>query len=219
MPKMQMEVQRNLYGIGISPISIKNRENALDEELIANKDVGLFGIYKTDDSGDGFIYSAEYIAREKEHIKSFVHKCMSENTLGKIYKIDVDDKLVHAIRDDENLFDNECVFEFETTDITAIRFDFDIDLFARDSLSLIDSCDIKIEVQFSLMRNNITKNYVISETLENINNMAFAIDLSTLSDISEGNGIKLNTLKIIPPENFDITKNAIILHDILFAII
>ena len=220
MAETTPQVQRNLYGLGLSPISIANREDALDEEFIANKDAGLLGIYRIDkNTGDSAIYSAEYIAREKEHVKNFIHKCICDNTLGKVYKIDVDDKLVRVIKNDENIFTSECTFELGEDDINAIRFDFDIDLFVRESLAVIDPSNIGIEIQFSLIRNGITRNYVISENLESINNMAFAIDMGVISSVKENDAIRLNTLTIKTPEGFDNNKAAIVLHNILFAII
>ena len=213
------EVQKNLYGVGFSPLSIGNRGSAKPEELLANKDVGLFFINTSDNN----VVSAEYIARCKEHLKSFTQRCYDDSTLGKIFKIYLDDTYIKTrIEGDDNLLTNEIVIELGNKPIQAFRFSFDVDIFNKSDMKLLDPEDVQIKIEFSLLKNGTTKNYFIQDTLPNLNQMAFAVP--TDEDTNEGPlgnvyGFKINTIVFKVNQDFDPFEHAIALYDILMALI
>ena len=172
-----MAVPKNLYGIGISPLSMSNKRDGLSEELVANKPAGLLGILQ--DSG-GPIISAEHMARCKEHLRLFIEKCTDENTIGKIFKINVTDELVRIITGSVNLFDNVVKLECGTKAPIAFRFDIDFDVYTKDDSVLCNLDDLKIRIEFSLYKNSTFKTYAISEKLIDLNKKAFKLDVSEI---------------------------------------
>lgn len=215
---MAANVQRNLYGLGISPLSLSNRDHMLPEEMLANKEVGLIAIASSDGKN---IASAEYIARAKEHIRQFVQQCINENTIGKIYDISVDDHLVNTVIYTDNLFVNELVYECGLEKPTAFRFHVDADLFVRSTNTPIPADEIDFEVQFSLTKNNMSKNYIIKESLTELNSKAFALDFDNIGSSLTQNKyrITLNSFTVKVPENYNPQEQLIVIHNILFAII
>jgi hypothetical protein len=220
-----IKVQKNLYGVGFSPLSIGNRGSAKPEELLANKDVGLFFINTPDNN----VVSAEYIARCKEHLKSFTQRCYDDSTLGKVFKIYLDDKHVKTrINGDDNLLTNEIVVELGSTPIQAFRFSFDVDIFNVSELYMLNPEDITIKVEFSLLKNGTTRNFFIEDTLPNLNMKAFAVDMDAEPEENPeeneeilGNvySFKINTIVFKVKEDFDPSQHAIALYDTLLALI
>ena len=226
-------VPKNLYGIGISPLSISNKRDGLAEELVANKTIGLFGILS---ESEGPVISAEHISRCKLHLENFINKCTAENTIGKIYKINLNDELVRVITGSINLFDNEILIECGKVNPFAFRFDIDFDVYAKDTDSHVDLDDIKVKIQFSLKKNEYIKNYFIEEKITDLNKLAYRVDYDNIpmntvvTDDTEqleprettGDttyGFKVNTLEINVPENFDPNKINLIIHEVLLALI
>ena len=226
-------VPKNLYGIGISPLSISNKRDGLAEELVANKTIGLFGILS---ESEGPVISAEHISRCKLHLENFINKCTAENTIGKIYKINLNDELVRVITGSINLFDNEILIDCGKNNPFAFRFDIDFDVYAKDTDSHVDLDDIKVKIQFSLKKNEYIKNYFIEEKITDLNKLAYRVDYdnipmnSVVTDDTEqleprettGDityGFKVNTLEINVPENFDPNKINLIIHEVLLALI
>lgn len=214
-------VPKNLYGIGISPLSISNKRDGLAEELVANKTIGLFGILS---ESEGPVISAEHISRCKLHLENFINKCTAENTIGKIYKINLNDELVRVITGSINLFDNEILIDCGKINPFAFRFDIDFDVYAKDTDSHVDLDDIKVKIQFSLKKNEYIKNYFIEEKITDLNKLAYRIDYDNIpmNPVVTGDttyGFKVNTLEINVPENFDPNKINLIIHEVLLALI
>lgn len=231
-------VPKNLYGIGISPLSISNKRDGLAEELVANKTAGLFGILT--ESG-GQVISAEHIGRCKTHLENFINKCTMENTIGKIYKINLNDELVRVITGSINLFDNEVLIDCGKVNPFAFRFDIDFDVYAKETDSHVSLDDLKVKIEFSLKKDIYIKNYFIEEKLIDLNKLAYHIDYDsipmsaefidetevdddTTNDENNTNsnttyGFKINTLEIIVPEDFDPNKHNIVIHEVLLALV
>ena len=209
--------QKNLYGLGFSPLSILNRKHACEEELLANKEVGLIAINGTENN----IVSAEYLARSKAHLDKFVKICIRDNTIGKIHKIVLDDQLINTIIQTDNFFVNEVNFDLGTEKPLAIRFNMDIDVFEKNTLAQLDPKDISFEIEFKLTKNGESKTYVITESITDINDKAYDLNWNVFGAYNERDtySISLDTFIVKVPENFNIETATIVLHDILFAII
>jgi hypothetical protein len=208
-------VQKNLYGIGISPLSISNRDRALPEELMANKEIGLF--YINSKVGD-FALSAEYVSRCKLHLKEFIKQCVHENTLGKIYKIFLDNTGAQTVNATKNLFVNKLDYNLGSEPVKAFRFNIDADLVAKDKGIAIDPRAVKFKIQFSIIKGEDIKSYYIEESLDNINSKAFAIDMEQLT--GEGDyTFRINTFQVTVPGTFDSSTQMIVLYDVLLALI
>jgi hypothetical protein len=215
MPSEDLElVQKNLYGIGISPLSIANRDRALPEEMMANKDIGLFFIAAKD--GD-YALSAEYVTRCKAHLKEFIKQCVHENTLGKVYKIFIDRIGTQTVDVTKNLFVNTLKYPLSEP-IKAFRFGIDADLIAKEHGIAIDPRKISFRISFTLAKGDSTKDYYIEETFDSINSKAFAVDMSML-DGEGGYSFTINTFQVTVPNDFDATSQAIVIYDILLALI
>lgn len=218
--KMTQARQRNLYGFGFAGLSISNLDAAVAGEIMTDKEAGLFAVCAP---SDGTAMSFEYISRSKAHLQSFIQRCIEENTVGKIYKIALHDKLIERITDNKNLFTNDVVIELGTTPAQAIRFSFDIDVVTRAASAVIDPGEIYISVEFSLIRDGEPKTYSLIETIEDINSKAYAIDFDNVPH-AEGVPIRdlklrVNAMEIRIPPSFDFTKNMLVINDILMAVI
>lgn len=212
--------QRNLYGVGFAGLSLSNLDGALRGEIMTDKELGLFAVCAP---SDGTAMSFEYISRSKAHLQSFIQQCIEENTVGKIYKIALHDKLIERILDNKNLFTNDVLIDLGVTPATAIRFNFDIDVVSREASAVVDPGEIYISIEFSLVRDGEPKNYSLIETIEDINSKAYAIDFDQVPH-AEGIdirslGIRVNAMYIRIPPSFDFTKNMLVINDILMAII
>lgn len=207
----------NLYGIGVSPLSISNKEHSLPEELLANKEIGLFAIAGSDKN----VISAEYIGRCKRHIENFVEKSVRDRTLGKIYQINIDENLARTIIENNNLFVNELSYILDDKPF-AIRFDVDLDYYQRNTNTVIPPEDIRISIDFILIRNGEEKQYNIEESITVLNDKAFRLDFSKFSgaesDLDEYE-IILRTFEVKVPEGFNPELHTIALYEILFEII
>ena len=209
-------VQRNLYGLGFSPLSMKNKDHAFDNEMLANKEVGVFFIK----SPDGSIVSAEHAGRCKKHFEAFMQKCIHENTIGKIYKVNIDDQYIQTVISDDNLFVNAIEVVLDNK-INAFRFNLDADLLTRADCIAVDPEDVMFEIQFSLIKNGVKKSFYVSENFVDINTKAFAVDYDTVAEDSVSNsyGFSLDAFTVRVPGGFDETKQSIVIHDVLFALI
>ena len=207
---------RNLYGMGFSPLSIGNKQHAYPEELMAQKDCGLFAIM----CADGTLISSEYLGRSKEHIDSFINRCIADNTLGKIYKITIDDNLVRNVITTGNMFVNDVTYDNGENPVAGIRFDVDADFFERETSTIIRANDVRFEIEFGVIKDGNRKNYTINESMTKLNNLAYKIDYT---DFPKSDGLNysivVNSFKVIVPDKFDVSKNTIVIHDILFEII
>lgn len=217
MANETLTVHKNLYGIGFSPLSIGNKGYAQPEELMTDKNVGIFFI----NTKDNRIVSAEYIARCKQHLKAFTQRCYDDCTLGVIYKIFLnDDHVQSGIVGDDNLLTNEVPIDLGNTPAMAFRLGLDVDIFSRDDMHLLEAKDIILNIQFSLIKNGVEKNYFIEGDIDEINTKAYAIDMKSITEDETGTYIfRLNTLTFKAPETFDPTNNAIVLYDVLLGLI
>ena len=139
---MATEVQKDLYGVGFSPLSIKNKKYAEPEELLADKEAGLLAIYQA----DGSVISAEYLSRIKRHLKEFTQRCIDDSTVGYIYRVNVTDALVKSIKKTENLFVNTLEFDNGKNPYQFIRLSMDADLFNKHEYIPLDLNNVKASV-------------------------------------------------------------------------
>lgn len=213
-------VPKNLYGYGSSVLSIKNKKNAMDEEMIGDKDIGLIGIYHVNQNSDGYITSALYTSRIKNHLNSFLDMCIRDNTIGTVYKINVNDELIKVIPYTMNLFDNT-INAGSNRPFKSFRFSIDFDYFDRIANVAYKANDIKVRIGFTVSINNESKNYYIEETIENINKKAFRLDYSSfINQETIGNfTITFNTMEVILPYGYDNKKNLLVIYDILLALV
>ena len=174
-----MGTPRNLYGMGFSPLSIKNKAHAFEEEMLANKDAGLTAYMM-----NGNVISAEFIARSKEQLKLFTSKCIRDNTIGEIYKIGFTDELIKTVVENTNLFDNTISYQRygEANKPINMRFDMDFDVFDTENSTPADLASAKVRVEFTMGVNGITKNYFLEENLNEFSDKVFALDWSSLEE-------------------------------------
>lgn len=170
-------VQKELYGIGISPLSIKNKKFAVDNEMVANKKIGLFGIYNEDTKA---IVSEAYSERCKNHLDEVTKKCYQEGTIGAIYKISPDDQLVQMIESSKNIFTNQVQIDLGERPLHFIRLDIDYDYIDRETDSELSADDVEVTLNFSITKGKIKKSYSITDTLLNFNNFAYAVSYADI---------------------------------------
>lgn len=216
---MANAVTKDLYGVGFSPLSIINKKYAQAEELLSEKTLGMLAIYQE----NGNVISADQIQREKHHLEEFINDCITTNTLGKIYKINIDDKLVQNIIATQNLFSNTVTISNGADPISFIRLSIDADCFKKETNSYLDPSDFTISLNFSLSKNGVAKDpFKIEESIMDINQRAYAINWDQFTDVPDTDtntfDITLNSLVIDVPAGFDDSKFGFVVRDVLFAV-
>ena len=215
---MANAVTKDLYGVGFSPLSIINKKHAQDEELLSEKSLGMLAIYQK----DGSVVSADQIQREKHHLEEFINDCITTNTLGKIYKINIDDNLVQNIIATQNLFANTVTISNGSDPISFIRLSIDADCFKKDTNAHLDPSEFIISLNFSLSKNGVTKDpFKIEESIMDINHRAYAINWDQFTDVPDDSintyAITLNSLVITVPLLFNDARFGFVVRDVLFA--
>lgn len=211
---------QNQYGLGYSPLSIKNvQDYAYTQESVANKDVGLYGIVTDDDKN---IMSVDYVTRVKFQLDHFVNRLIADNTIGRLYKIAVDDGLVRTIQNNSTdlLEDVELdPINFGYIYIKGVRFNIDLDWIVkhRSTLKYNGSIRAKIIMRISIGSSSVRQ--IINDTVVNINSTAYALDYTGLESARGDVVLTIESITIIPPDDFDYDENVLALYDILLAVI
>ena len=175
-----MGTPRNLYGLGFSPLSIKNKAHSFNEEMLANKDIGLTA-YMMDDK----VISAEFIARVKAHLEQFIDRCIRDNTIGEVYNIRATDDLVMTIQNSGNIFDNTVEYTRVgyNNKPNVMRFDIDFDCFNLEDSVPADISSLRVKIEFTMDINGTSKNYYLDETLKDLAEKAFKLDWEELENM------------------------------------
>ena len=193
---------KNLYGLGFSPLSIGNKDHAFPEELMSQKETGTFAIM----GSDGYMISSEYIGRTKAHIEAFAERMVSDNTLGKIYKMTLDENLVRTVIDSDNMMTNGIVIPHGKDPISSIRFNVGIEYFERaTSAAIVTASDIKVEIEFDIVRGPSSKTFLITDYPENTADDKFYL--------------RVHKFKVILPESFNKETHTVAVHDILIGVV
>ena len=208
------------YGLGFSPLSIKNvKEWAFNEESVANKDVGMYGIVVGDDKN---VVSAEYVARSKAQLDTFVNRLIADNTIGKLWKLTVDNELVRIITESSgNLIEDAENLEINngTARIKGVRFNIDLDFITKERSMLKYNGEIRANIMMTIKIGSYSKVQIINDTVVNINSTAYALDYTGLEDATGDVILAFESFEIIPPTGFDFDVNTLALYDVLIATI
>src|SRR5574344_2032221 len=82
-----MKLHQTNYGLGFSPLSMSNKSNGFEEELVANKEVGLMGILAGPAKN---IISHERVLRSKLFYQDFFSQSIKNGLTGNVYRINLD---------------------------------------------------------------------------------------------------------------------------------
>ena len=214
-----MAVQ-NQYGLGYSPLSTKYATDfAWKYESVANKEVGLYGIVVDDEKR---ILSAEYAARAKYHMENFVNRLIADNTIGKLWRITVDDQMVRTIQDDRtNLMEDaeNCYINNGTQYIKGVRFNIDMDLISKNNSSRMYNGQVRARIAMTVSVGPSSIRQVIEDSVEYINSTAWALDYHALEGAVGDVVLTVDDITILPDPSFDYDNNVIALYDILMCVI
>jgi len=211
---------QNEYGLGYSPLSVKYvKDYANVQESVTNKEVGLYGIVVDEDKN---IMSVDYITRVKMQLQYFTNRLIADNTIGRLYKLVVDDQLVRTIQNDntnlledgENLFINNGY-----TYIKGVRFNFDLDWIVKNRNVLKYNGEIRVKIVMRISIGSHSVRQIINDTITNVNSTAYALDYTGLESASGDVILTFESITIVPPADFDYDENVLALYDILVAVI
>ena len=210
---------QNQYGLGYSPLSIKNAPDyAYVEESVANKEVGLYGIVVDEDKR---VMSAQYVARSKYQLESFVNRLVGDNTIGKLWKITPDDMLVRTIQNsDTNLVETlEDQINNGTNRIKGVRFSIDLDWIVKTRSALKYTGTINVKIGMTLRIGTFSVRQIIRDNITTVNTTAYALDYTGLERAVGDVILTIDEITIVPPDNFDFDENVLALYDILMCTI
>ena len=208
------------YGLGYSPLSIKNaKEYAYEEESVANKDVGMYGIVVDSDKN---VVSAEYVARSKAQLNAFVNRLIADNTIGKLWKLTVDNNLVRTITEGSgNLIEDVEGLEINhgTARIKGVRFNIDLDFITKERSMLKYNGEIRANIMMTIKIGSYSKTQIVNDSIVNINSTAYALDYTGLEDATGDVILTFDSFEIIAPTGFDYGINTLALYDVLVDVI
>ena len=213
---------QNQYGLGYSPLSIKHvQDYAFKEESVANKEVGLYGIVSDDDLR---IMSAQYVARTKYQMDTFVNRLISDNTIGKVWKLTMDDMLVRTIQDDttnwlEDAVPSDVQIDYGTKRIRGLRFNVDLDWIAKTRSALKYNGSINVRIGMTVRIGTFSVHRIIEDTIDGINSTAYAMDYTGLERAVGDLYVVFDEFTIIPEVTFDYDENVLALYDVLVCAI
>lgn len=207
------------YGLGFSPLSMANLDKAFPEEMVSNKDVGMFGIV-TDKKE---IISHEYIMRTKMQLDAFITRLTQDNTLGKVYKINPGNMATIIKNNNTNLVqDANLKVNNGSAPIFGVRFNFDVDLIHHSTSSAVSFNDITVDIVMNYrvgFVNPITQK-ITGVKLSEINTTAYRLDPDGAFVGYKGDAnLTIDSIVIHPGENFDYDNFTVAVYDILFATI
>ena len=205
------------YGLGFSPLSMKNAvQYGFQEEMVANKDLGLFGIVVDKDMN---IVSHEYLVRCKSQLDAFVNYLIQANALGKLYKLSVADYFGTMITNNSTeLIDSTVTIDCGTTKPTSLRFNCGVEVFEKDTCGLVHFNDITIDIGVTVHVGSEQNSFTISAPILQLNSADYAINYGSI--VGTGNTtIDITSMIIKPDESFDYNTNKIALYDTLIAVI
>ena len=204
-----LDVQRNLYGLGLSPLSISNRDSALDDEFMSNKKIGMFGINTPSKN----IVSAEYLDRSKRHLNDFISNCILENITGDVYKIIPDNQIVQLLANtNTNILNTPITYDFGSNNPKGFKCNFDIDVFDNATMAQLDNTKIQTSIQW--IDGNSKAYNILGANLYEFNEKAYALKLG------KSNNKYIMTIESIGfslPASINTTTMTIVLYDILIA--
>lgn len=171
---------------GVSFLSKSNQEEALNEELMSKKELGMTYIK----SPTGYVISFDKLAREKSHIDSAMNMALNLGVKGKMFFIDFPEKDLPAIIDaDINLINNEngvVLTESETDMIEHLYISLDIEALNIETEATLS--DYLPEVSCTLQKikdEEIIEEYKVEKiSIENFNTHVWDFEkLSTDGDV------------------------------------
>lgn len=210
------------YGLGFSPISFSNMQSfAFNEEMGAQKDVGIFGLVEQSGTNK-YIISADYLAKQKYQLQNFVNLLVQTNNLGKIYRLKIDEYPGRAISaSTSNMLNGSTVtISNGTVRTNALRFNFDIDISTKADCGLIHFNDATVAIDYTLTVGSKTVAApTITDTLFGINKNKFTVDYSGFTSATSTDTVSLtiSSIKITLGSSFDPAVDRISMFDILIA--
>ena len=212
---------QNKYGLGFSPLSMKNAViHGFIEEMVANKELGMFGLVMDDDKN---IVSHEYLVRCKAQLDAFVNYLIQAQTLGKIYKLSVADYFGTLITNNStNLIGDadQVSIDCRTTKPSSLRFSFGIEVFEKDTCGLVHFNEITVDIGLTVHVGTESNKFTISAPILQLNSGGYDIKYGSIPAETPGNvSIDIDSVIIKPPGEFDYNTYKIALYDILIAVI
>lgn len=196
---------------GVSFLSIENREESLNEELMAKKSLGMTYIR----SKEGYVISFDKLAREKAHVDSASAMASNLDVVGKMYMIDIPDiTLPEVIAPDTNLIPEDgitiVVENYRNLFISLDAEGIDTD---KDSIINENKPTISCTIERRSMDNKQEDEYIVDHMpLDEFN--------SHVWDLKKFNGksnVRITNLQIHPNEKITDENMIYVLYSVIFV--
>lgn len=162
-----------LYRFGVSGLRREDKDNAVNEEMLIQKDTGQFLIK----SMDGEIISADSLNRLSQHINDVRSRSEILGTTGVLNVMEFDDlELPNVVTENMNLLGSDTLL-IDTKLNTKILFSSDHDYLDVSTLdAIISSNPTNVELVFDITNtvDNITVSVTLDQTVEKLNNTIIA---------------------------------------------
>lgn len=204
---------QEMYGLGFSPLSIENRSRAYAEELMVQKRTGQMSMLDTNKN----ILSYDYLYRAGVQLQSMYDAMITDNALGKIYRVRLDDNLSRVVAANGNVITTSVAFPAASTAINKLKFNIDCDVFTRNGCIPFDASNITITIAGKVVVGSTTINISATNKLSLLNNASVDVSYGTATGSSYV--FTLTGVTFTAGASFSYTTGTISLHDILVGII
>ena len=211
-----MKLPQTNYGLGFSPLSMSNKSNGFEEELVANKEVGLMGILAGSAKN---IISHERVLRSKLFYQDFFSQSIKNGLTGNVYRINLDNTGFATVIKNANtnlVAGSSLSVSAGTSTTHKIAFCLDLDIFNKSNSKSSNFTDYNVSITLSLKVGSNTKSVTITEKGAYLNNKIFELAHPEL-----GSGqctISITNITIAPGSTYSYSDYGMAIYDILFTV-
>lgn len=207
---------QELYGLGFSPLSITNRSRGFAEELMVQKRTGQMSML--DASLNTLSYDSLF--RSGLQLQSMYQSMIDDNSLGKIYRVRLDDDLSRIVAANGNVITSAVAIPTSSTAINKVKFNVDCDVFTRSGCTPIDASAITVTIAFKIVAGSNTLTLSTSNKLSLLNNETYNVSYSGYTIASGATyTLTITGVTFTAASSFSYTSNTLSLYDILVGII
>lgn len=199
-----------LNRFAISALSKKYNEQALSEEIMVEKETGEFLIK----SPDGMIISYDAIARRRSTITDATECAVTQNMLGNMYELSLDNYMLPAIIPyDVNILDNSINLK---QNMVKMLLYIDIDEIIRKGVAEASENLPNVEIQLRCGAGNNYEDIIIEKPINELNNFILEIKKLMVNPLTLYNTILTSISFKKNVNNTDDTF--VILHNMMISI-
>ena len=195
----------------VSFLSIENKEESLDEELMAKKSLGMTYIR----SKEGYVISFDRLAREKSHVDSASAMASNLDVVGKMYMIDLPDfVLPEVIPPDTNIIPEDGI-TIVVDNYRSVFISLDVEGIDTDKDSIIN--ENKPTISCTIERRSMDGQQEDEYSVDHMNLDEFNSHVWDLKRFKGKSNVRITNLQVHPNEKITDENMIYALYSIIFV--